>query len=249
MAADRVEMFGCPFDRVDMASAIAQVEGYIARRDRVYQSVGVNIDQLLKMQREPDFAKIVNSCDLITADGMPVVWCSRLFGDPLPERVPSVDIMFEMLPVAAKKGYRIFLLGAKEESVQAAAAAFRRDHPGIQIVGVRNGYFKVEDEAEITRQINESGADMLFIAISSPKKEQFVERNRAQLRVPFVLGVGGAFDIAAGLFTRAPGWLRHTGLEITWRVMQEPKRMGPRFLDDLTFGKYVVKEWVRRRRG
>ncbi len=91
-AADRVYLFGCPFDRVDMAEAIRRVEGYIAKRDRVYQSCGVNLDQLLKMQREPEFARIVRSCDLITADGTPVIWFSKMFGDPLPERVPSVDI-------------------------------------------------------------------------------------------------------------------------------------------------------------
>ena len=245
---DRVQMFSCPFDRVDMAEAIRRVEGYIARRDRVYQSIGVNVDQLLKMQREPDFARIVRSCDLITADGTPVIWFSRLFQDALPERVPSVDIMFEMLPVSQKKGYRIFMLGAKEVSVQKAADNFEKQYPGLQIVGRRNGYFKVEDEAEITRQINDSKADMLFIAISSPKKEEFVERNRAELKVPFVLGVGGAFDIAAGLTTRAPRWMQKSGVEITWRVIQEPKRMGPRFLDDLTFVKYVLREYRLRRR-
>ena len=247
-AVDRVYLFGCPFDRVDMAEAIRRVEGYIAKRDRVYQSCGVNLDQLLKMQREPEFARIVRSCDLITADGTPVIWFSKMFGDPLPERVPSVDIMFEMLPVAAQKGYKIFMLGAKEESVQAAAANFEKEHPGIQIVGRRNGYFKEEDEHEIALQINESGADMLFIAISSPKKELFVERNRATLKVPFVLGVGGAFDIAAGLTTRAPKWMQKSGVEITWRVIQEPQRMGPRFLDDLTFVKYLPREYRLRRR-
>jgi N-acetylglucosaminyldiphosphoundecaprenol N-acetyl-beta-D-mannosaminyltransferase len=243
-----VELFGVPFARVDLAEAIAQVEAAIADRSTLTQSVGVNVDQLLKMQREPDFARIILRCDQITADGQPIVWISRLFGDPLPERVPSVDIMEALLPVAAQKGYKLFLLGTKEELLQRAAAAFRQRHPGLNIVGTRNGYFKEPDEPEIVDQINASGADVLLIAISSPKKEEFVERHRARLQVPFVMGVGGAFDIAAGQYTRAPKVVQKVGLEWAWRVAQEPKRMGPRVLDDLRFGPYVVKEAARRAR-
>jgi N-acetylglucosaminyldiphosphoundecaprenol N-acetyl-beta-D-mannosaminyltransferase len=245
---DRVPLFGCTFDRVTLDQAIGQVEAAIADRDTLTQSVGVNLDQLLKMQREPDFAKIILSCDQITADGQPVVWLSRLFRDPLPARVPSVDIMDALLPVAARKGYKIFMLGAKEESVQAAADNIEKEFPGIQIVGRQNGYFTPEDEPEIAQAINQSGADVLLIAISSPKKEEFVERNRAELQVPFVMGVGGAFDIRAGLTTRAPIWMRKTGVEWVWRFAQEPRRMGPRIIDDLRFSRYIVREWRQRRR-
>ncbi|MFM2246854.1 MAG: hypothetical protein RL071_2928 [Pseudomonadota bacterium] len=245
---DRVDLFGCPFDRVDLHQAVAQVEAAIAQRGRLTQSVGVNLDQLLKMQEDPAFREIILQCDQITADGQPIIWLSRLFGDPLPERVPSVDIMEALLPLAATKGYKIFLLGTKQELLDRAAEAMRQKHPGLPIVGQRNGYFKEEDEPEIVRQINESGADMLFVAISSPKKEQFVERNRAALQVPFVMGVGGAFDIAAGQYTRAPRLVQKVGLEWAWRVAQEPKRMGPRVLHDLKFGKYVAREALRRAR-
>jgi N-acetylglucosaminyldiphosphoundecaprenol N-acetyl-beta-D-mannosaminyltransferase len=244
--APKVEMFGVPFDRVDIHSAIAQVEAAIADRSTLTQSVGVNLDQLLKMQEEPEFAKIILQCDQITADGMPVVWLSRLFRDPLPERVPSVDIMEALMPVAEQKGYRVFMLGTKEELLQRAADNFRERFPRLQIAGTRNGYFQEEDEAEIVEQINESKSDILLIAISSPKKEEFVERNRAALEVPFVMGVGGAFDIAAGQYTRAPRFVQRTGLEWAWRVAQEPRRMGPRVLHDLKFGKYVVKEAAKR---
>ena len=244
---DRVPLFGCTFDRVTLDQAIQQVEDAIADRSSLTQSVGVNLDQLLKMQREPDFAKIILSCDQITADGQPIVWLSRVFKDPLPARVPSVDIMDALLPVAAEKGYKIFMLGAKEESVQSAANNIEREHPGIQIVGRQNGYFGVEDEPSIVERINESEADVLLIAISSPKKEEFVERNRAELQVPFVMGVGGAFDIRAGLTTRAPMWMRKTGVEWVWRFAQEPKRMGPRIIDDLKFSRYIVREWRHRR--
>ncbi len=245
-ASPKVELFGVPFDRVTLPQAIAQVEAAIADRSSLTQSVGVNLDQLLKIQREPDFADIIRQCEQITADGQPIVWLSRLFGDPLPERVPSVDIMRALLPVAEKKGYRVFLLGTKEELLQKAAANLQKQHPGLVICGMRNGYYKIEDEAEITQQINAARTDILLIAISSPKKEEFVERNRAALKVPFVMGVGGAFDIEAGIYTRAPRVVQKIGMEWAWRVAQEPRRMGPRVLDDLKFSKYLLREVARR---
>ena len=246
--AERADLFGCPFDRVDLQQAVAQVEAAIAQRAKLTQSVGVNLDQLLKMQEDPAFREIILQCDQITADGQPIIWLSKLFRDPLPERVPSVDIMEALLPLSATKGYKIFLLGTKQELLDRAAESMLAKHPGLPLVGRRNGYFKVEDEPEIVQQINESGADMLFVAISSPKKEEFVERNRASLNVPFVMGVGGAFDIAAGQYTRAPKLVQKIGMEWAWRVAQEPRRMGPRVLHDLKFGKHIVKEVVRRAR-
>jgi len=160
--------------------------------------------------------------------------------------------MEALLPVAERKGYKIFMLGTKEEFLQDAAANLLKRFPKLQIVGKRNGYFKEPDEEGIVSEINAAETDILLIAISSPKKEEFVERNRAALRVPFVMGVGGAFDIAAGVHSRAPHILRKTGFEWVWRFAQEPRRMGPRIVDDLKFSKYIVKEAasrIRRRVG
>jgi len=241
-------MFGCPFDRVDMATAISRVEAAIADRASLSQSCGVNIDQLRKMQQEPNFREIILQCEQITADGQPIVWMSRLLGDPLPARVPSVDIMLEMLPVAAAKGYRVFMLGTSEDLLQRARANFEAQYPGLQIVGARNGYFSEGDEAEIVAEINAAQADILFIAISSPKKEQFVERHRSELTVPFVMGVGGAFDIAAGRYTRAPRWMQKGGVEWLWRFAQEPRRLGPRVVGGLGLIPALARElWMRRR--
>jgi len=242
----RIDMFGCPVDVVRLTDAIAKVEGYIAS-DTLHQGVGVNLDQFLKMHDDPVFKKMIIEADLITADGHPIVWTSWLWGTPLPERVPGIDLFEALLPVSAEKGYKIFMLGAKEESMQAAADAYLSRYPRLQIAGRRNGYFTEEDEPEIVAAINASGADMLFIAITSPKKEAFVERNREQLNVKFVLGVGGAFDIAAGLTSRAPIWMRRVGVEWVWRLSQEPKRMWPRVRDNFGFVRVIAKETIRRR--
>ena len=244
-----VEMFGCPFDRVDMATAIAHVEAAIADRATLSQSCGVNMDQLLKMQQEPAFRELILQCEQITADGQPIVWMSRLLGDPLPARVPSVDIMLEMLPVAAAKGYRIFMLGTREDILQEARANLEAQYPGLQIVGARNGYFSEEGEGEIVAAINSARADILFIAISSPKKEQFVERNRSALDVPFVMGVGGAFDIVAGRYSRAPKWVQKGGIEWAWRFAQEPRRLAPRVMNGMNLVPIVAREFWARRRG
>lgn len=250
-AEDRqtVEFFDCPFDRVDMAKALARVESFLEAEDgRIRHSVGVNVDQLLKMKREPDFARIVTNCDLITADGQAVIWWSQLLGDPLPERVPSVDLMHELLRRSAEVGHKIYLLGAKREIVEKARLRFEKDNPGVQIVGLHDGYFKPEDEPAIVQDINDSGAHILFIAISSPKKEEFIGRNHDALRIRFALGVGGAFDIAAGLTSRAPKWMQKRGLEWVWRVGLEPRRLGKRLIDDLTFVRYLPGDWLRHRR-
>ncbi|MCB9794207.1 MAG: WecB/TagA/CpsF family glycosyltransferase [Alphaproteobacteria bacterium] len=240
---ERVRLFGCDFDVVDREEAVARVEAYIAS-GQMHQGCGVNVDQLVKMKDQPEFKDIIGKCDLVTADGTPVVWASKLFRKDLPERVAGIDLFLDLLPVAAAKGYKVYLLGAKEEYLQAAKAKYLAEFPGLQIVGARNGYFKVEDEPEIAQDIYDSGAQMLFIAISSPKKEQFVDRNRELLRnVGFVLGVGGSFDIAAGLYKRAPDWMARTGTEWIYRMMQEPRRMGRRYLiEDSAFAGMLVKE-------
>lgn len=245
MENQRVRLFGCEFDVVSTVQAVERVEGYLAS-GRIHQGCGVNVDQLVKMKDEPLFRDIVARCDLVTADGTPVVWASKLFGKSLPERVAGIDLFYALLPVSARKGYKIFLLGAKEESLQGAAAHYREKYPELQIVGTRNGYFGLEDEREIAQQIHDSGAQMLFIAITSPKKEEFVDRNRDLLaNVGFILGVGGTFDIDAGLYSRAPDWMAKAGIEWTWRLAQEPRRMYKRYIveDSKFLGMLAKQAW------
>ncbi len=245
MSTSRIDMFGCPVDVVRLSEAVERVEDYIASGG-LHQGVGVNLDQFLKMHEDPEFKKMIIEADLITADGHPIVWTSWLWGTPLPERVPGIDLFEALLPVSARKGYKVFLLGAKEESMQAAAEAYLQRYPGLQIAGRRNGYFTEADEPEIVEQINACGADLLFIAITSPKKEEFVDRNREMLaKVGFVLGVGGTFDIDAGLYKRAPDWMAKAGIEWTYRLWQEPRRMYKRYIieDSKFLGMLAKQAW------
>ncbi len=247
-APERIELFGVPFDVVDMQGALDRITGFIEADDgHLYQGVGVNLEHLQKIVEEPYFGEIVRPVDIIFPDGWPPVALSRVFGEqPLPERVATPDLATNLLALSVEKGWGVYMLGAKEESLVGAVAAVREAHPGVRIVGSRNGYFGEDDEAEIVADINASGAEILLIAITSPKKEEFVERHRAALNLRFVLGVGGYFDVLSGVASRAPLWVQKIGMEWSWRILQEPKRMGPRYLHNFVFGKNVAEEAFRR---
>ncbi len=247
MSPDRVQLFGCPFDALRLAEAVDLVARWVDG-DRLRQGCGVNVDQLVKMDGDPAFAATVNACDLITADGMPLVWASRLLGRGLPERLPAIDLFEALLPRCAREGWPIYLLGAERAVVDEAAARLVRGTPGLRIAGQRDGWFALEDEAAIAEEVASSGARLLFVGISSPKKEEFVARNRRRLgEVRFVLGVGGAFDIAAGRARRAPPWLGRMGLEWAFRLAQEPRRLAKRYLvDDAAFLRLLARELVSR---
>jgi len=240
--AERVEIMGCPIDRVSLPTAVERIEGFIAAADRLYQAIGINLDQLLKMKQDPEFARIVSRGDLLTADGQSILWLGRIFKQPLPERVPGVDIMCALLPRAAEKGYRVFMLGTRREILSAAVANLQMEYPGVRVCGSHHGFFSRDEEPAVVEEINRSRADILFIAISSPKKELFVDRNREGLKVRFALGVGGAFDILAGVTARSPLWMQRSGVEWVWRIIQEPRRMIRRLWISRGILPYVFRE-------
>ncbi|MEZ4859403.1 MAG: WecB/TagA/CpsF family glycosyltransferase [Flavobacteriaceae bacterium] len=173
----------------------------------------------------------VNESDLINADGQAVVWASKILGKPLKERVAGIDLMENLVELAAEKNYKIFLFGAKEEIVTKVVSIFEEKHGNPLIAGYRNGYFTKAQEPEIAKQIATSGAQLLFVAISSPTKENFLYNYKEELKsVNFIMGVGGSFDVVAGLTKRAPLWMQKGGLEWFYRFIQEPKRMWKRYL-------------------
>jgi len=245
---DRIELMGCLIDNLTMAQTLDRVQAFIAS-GRPHQHVVVNVDKLVKAQRDPELRRIINDCALINADGMPVVWASRLLGRPLRERVAGVDLFEALMQRAAETGWRIFLLGARESVVSKVRTDYQARYPGLVIAGHRNGYWSAGEEAEVVRTISEARPDILFVAISSPKKEQFLGRYQAQMRVPFAMGVGGTFDVAAGIVRRAPVWMQRAGLEWFFRFLQEPRRMFRRyFVEDMAFFGLLWKELRRGRR-
>ncbi len=237
---------GCAVDNLDMEETLGVVEGFI-RSGRPHQHVVINVDKIVKASRDPALRQIINDCDLINADGMPVVWASRLLGKPLKERVTGVDLFEALMARAAEKGWRVFLLGAREEVVSGVAHLYPARYPGLTVAGYRNGFWKPEDEDQVVAEIAATRPDILFVAISSPKKEAFLARYQAAMKVPFAMGVGGTFDVAVGLVKRAPVWMQKAGLEWFYRFLQEPRRMFRRyFIDDMAFVALFAREWVKR---
>jgi N-acetylglucosaminyldiphosphoundecaprenol N-acetyl-beta-D-mannosaminyltransferase len=244
--AARARVLGCEIDRVDMKRAVERCEAHIVHR-HLCQHVSVNAAKLVAMQSDPALREIVNSCELITADGQAVVWASRLLGDPLPARVAGIDLMWELFALAERRGHRIFILGARADVLQTAVKRIRRQHPGLFVAGARDGYFKREQEAEVAADIAAARPDMLFVAMSSPQKEYFLGQYGRSLDVPLIMGVGGAIDVAAGVTRRAPLTLQRVGLEWLYRLAQEPRRLSRRyFVTNSRFVRLVAREWVRR---
>ena len=218
---------------ISMDETIAEVEKII-KAGKPTQHVVINALKVNLMNENAELQKIVNACPLINADGASIVWAAKKLGVPLTERVVGIDLFENLVKLAAEKGYKIYLFGAKEEVVHKVKKIFEEKYPTLQIAGVRNGYFTEADEPEIVKNMAESGADMMFVAFSSPKKEFWVNKYLNDLNIPFVMGVGGSFDVVAGVTNRAPKWMQDHGLEWFYRFIQEPRRL---------WNRYVVGNW------
>jgi N-acetylglucosaminyldiphosphoundecaprenol N-acetyl-beta-D-mannosaminyltransferase len=224
---NRIDLFSCPMDVATMDETVEWIGSRIELR-QFTQHVVVNVAKLVNMQRDAELAASVRACDIVNIDGMGVVWGARLLGFPVRERVAGVDLFERLLAMAAERGLPVFLLGATGAVVARAAAVVSERYPGLQITGHHHGYFW-DDEERLVETIRRSGARLLFVAITSPKKENFINRWKDRLGVDFVMGVGGTFDVVAGKVRRAPRWMQRSGLEWAYRVMQEPRRMWKRY--------------------
>ncbi len=225
----RVNILGCPVDNLSMQETLCVAEEMIKSR-RVHQHVVINVDKLLKFRRDPLLREIIFNCDIINADGMPIIWASRILGRPLKEKVSGIDLMETLIALASKKGYKVYFLGAKEKIVKKVVEIYKSRYSGLLIAGFRNGYWEQSQEQEVAENIRDSKPDILFVAITSPQKEFFLRKYLNIMQVPFVMGVGGSFDIVAGLTKRAPKWMQKIGLEWLYRLIQEPHRLWRRYL-------------------
>jgi len=229
MPKSRITIFNTPIDAITMQETLSLIDKAITERKPIHHVV-VNVAKLVNMQKDQALFDSVVNCDIINADGQPVVWAAKILGKKLPERVAGVDLMQNLVMLAAEKKYRVFFFGAKEEVVKKVADKYSAQYSSEIIAGYRNGYFKAEDEPLIAKQIADSRADILFVAISSPKKEIFLNRYKDLIDMPFIMGVGGSFDVVSGLVKRAPVWMQNCGLEWLYRLCQEPRRMWKRYL-------------------
>lgn len=241
---NRIMLLECPLDVATAKETVDVIASKIAAK-QFTQHVVVNVAKLVNMRKDPELDASVRECDIINIDGMGVVLGARLLGHDVPERVAGVDLFHELLAMSAQKGYSVFLLGAKDEVVSETARRVQQQYSDLKLAGYHHGYFWDDEEAMVER-IRASGAQLLFVAITSPKKENFINRWRDRLGVTFVMGVGGTFDVVAGKVQRAPVWMQKAGLEWFYRVLQEPGRMWKRYLvTNSVFAWLLLREKLR----
>lgn len=240
-APDRAMVLGCAIDRLDMPQTLARCQTII-EQGTFAQQVSINAVKIVALKQDAYMREVVGKCELVNADGQSVVWASRLLGDPLPERVPGIDLMHALIAMAEREGYGIYILGARREVLETAIQRLRETHPRLRIMGYHDGYFSDEQNPEVARAIRDSGAQILFVAMSTPRKEHWLGEYGPGLNVPFAMGVGGAIDIVAGVTRRAPRAWQNLGIEWLYRVLQEPRRLLPRYLvTNVRFGVLVAR--------
>lgn len=241
---------GLSFDAVTMETAVARCLEFCHAPRASHVVMTANAYHLCMMGHDAQLASACRAAQLTVADGMSIVWALRASGQPAPERVAGIDLMDRLMKAAAKDRLSVYFLGARREVVEKLAKQSRVRYPGLEIAGFRDGYFGPRDHPAIVEEIRASGAHILFVGMPSPFKETWCERHRERLDVPVIIGVGGSFDVLAGYIRRAPLWVQSAGLEWSWRLLMEPRKLWRRYLT--TNGKFVwlaAREIAARRLG
>lgn len=241
-------LFGVPVRAETMDQAVAGVERAVVERQPTLH-LALNAAKISRIARDPEFREQVGGFDRVHADGAPVVWASRLLGRPLPERIAGIDLMLRLVDVAARRGFRPYFLGGRQEAVETCVARLRERHPQLEVAGFHHGFWHEGDasaERAVVEAVRASRADLLFVALPTPRKERFLLAHREELGVPFAMGVGGSFDVIAGLVKRAPLAWQKMGMEWAYRLLQEPGRMWKRYLvTNCHFAWLIAREMAR----
>ncbi len=227
---NRINFIGIPLDELTMSETLDRIDDAIVSRNQLHHCV-INAGKVVKIQNDRILKESVINSNLINADGMSIVWAARFLGYNFRERVAGIDLMEHLVELAHKKNYSCYFLGAREGVVKKLVDDYSKKYSKNLIAGYRNGYFKEEDQDKIVDVINKSGANILFVAMTSPKKEIFLNKYKNELiNVNFIMGVGGSFDVISGSIKRAPKLIQEIGLEWCYRFLQEPRRMWRRYL-------------------
>ena len=227
---NRIDFIGIPLDNLSMTETMKKIDKSIFNKKQIHHCV-INAGKVVKMQNDKKLYESVVSSDIINADGMSIVWAAKFLGFKIKERVAGIDLMENLIGLAHKKNYSCFFLGAEENVVKKVTDFYKQKYSCNLIAGYRNGYFKNDEERKVVNDIIKSKANLLFVAISSPKKEIFLNKYKSELtNINLIMGVGGSFDIVAGKIKRAPKFMQNIGLEWFFRLIQEPGRMWRRYL-------------------
>lgn len=233
-------------------SEASEVFSEMARKKETQVIFAANTEAIVLMSFNQEFQKAYHEAVFVLADGMPLVWFSRLIGEALPERVTGSDLLPELCRMAEKKSLKVFFLGGTEDVTPKAIDNLLKRFPSLNVVGFATPWidlsYNEEIHSDLFETINQSGADIVFIGFGAPKQEVWIARNRNRLKTGIILTVGGTFDFLAGKTVRAPLWMQKSGLEWFWRLLHEPKRLWRRYLIGNTrFCQLAFKEWKKRR--
>lgn len=218
-----VSVLGLPVQNVTMEEAVQDVAAFFERRESK-MVVTPNLEILQALEKDPSVQEALAKADYVVPDGIGVVMIAKKLGTPLKQKVAGVELAAHLLEVAAKNGKRVYFLGGKPGVAAIAKKNLEEKYPAIQIVGLRDGYFKPEDEPAIIEEINALNVDMLFVCLGAPKQEKWMAAHKEQLHLGVMLGLGGTLDILAGTVTRAPRWMIACRIEWLHRLIKEPWR-------------------------
>lgn len=223
--AQKVDILGVPVDAVTMTEAVTRIEGFI-KEGQPKLVATANAEMLMRATHDKELKNILCSADMVTPDGAGTVWAAHHLGHAMPERVAGYDMAQELMRLAPSRGYRLYFFGSAPGVAEKAKEKAEKLYPGIEIVGTRNGFFTEEDEPAIVSKIQAVHPDILLAALGVPKQEKWLQKYKDVLGVPVCIGVGGTFDVMAGVMKRAPRWMQRAKLEWLFRGMMQPKRAG-----------------------
>lgn len=239
-----VQLWGLPLAPLTMDGVIDVVDEYI-ESGRPRFLITANLNYAMLTEEHPRLAEANKAAALVLADGMPLVWASRLIGQPLPERVTGSDLFPALCERAAETGYRVYLMGGAEGVAEQAAENLKARFPGLNIVGIESPPYRnltVQETDELIDRVRAVAPDLLFLATSQPKGEVWLLDHHQRLGVPVSIQVGASIDFIAGRVGRAPGWVGKVGLEWAFRILMEPRRLGGRYVRN---AKFLVRMIVR----
>lgn len=246
MARSKVNVCGTWIDNISLADAVSRIEASIKERTPLY-IVTPNVDHVVKLRHDPEFLDSYKGASLVLCDGAPLMWASRILRQPIRERICGSDLFVHLAGIAAEKGFTLFFLGGRPASARKAAQILIRKHPEVRIVGVYSPPFGFEKDDRENRKvvdlIRSARPDILLVGLGTPKQEKWIKEYHQKAGAPVSVGIGASFEFTAGIFKRAPLWIRRFGFEWLWRLTLEPFRLGRRYLiDDLEFFLLILKQ-------
>ena len=231
-----IKILGVPVHPYTMKGAVEKILERVSQSKKTFV-VTANAEIIMMGQSDAEYMKILNNAALVLPDGAGTVWAGRKLGYEVPERVAGYDLFLNLMTEAAQKKFKVFFFGSAPGVAEEAKQKCEILYPGVSIVGCRDGYFKEEDNLAIVEEINNSGADLLFVALGAPKQEKWLAKFQDILKPSLLMGIGGSFDVVAGKMERAPKWMQDASLEWLFRLYKQPSRLGRM----LVLPKFVIK--------